>query len=178
MAGQIAGRPEPSKATWRFKLGVLLICLVGAAWLLVPILAWMQASAATIATATGIIFIWNKAVILLAVAVMGKPGFQQLKTTIFGAFRFPPESAVSPARYNFGLVMFVLPLVTAVLEPYIDAAWPGLRPQLLQLQVLGDLIFLASFIVLGGHFWDKFRALFVRTARVSDAVDDFSARAN
>lgn len=177
MAGQIAEEPEPGKATWRFKLGVFLICLVGAAWLFVPILAWMQASAATIATATGIIFIWNKAVILLAVAVMGKPGFQQLKSAIFGVFRFPPESAISPARYNFGLFMFLLPLVTAVLEPYIDAAWPSLRPKLLQLQVAGDLMFLASFIVLGENFWDKFRALFVRTARVTGTTD-FAKRLN
>ncbi|NVD38082.1 transporter suffix domain-containing protein [Ensifer sp. HO-A22] len=172
MAGHTAERIEPGKATWRFKLGILLLCLVGAAWLLVPALAWAGASAATIATATGIIFIWNKVVILMTVAVMGKPGFQQLKGAIFGAFRLPPESIVGPLRYNIGLVMFLVPLMAAVLEPYIDAAWPALRPNLWQLQLIGDLIFLASFPVLGGNFWEKFRSLFIRTVQVLDAKEE------
>lgn len=166
MAGLQDTQPEVS--TWRFKAGIALLCLVGAAWLLVPIAAWLGASAGTIATLTGLIFIWNKVIILLMIAVMGKPGFQQLKAKVVAAFRFPPESSIGPTRYGVGLVMFCLPLLAAVLEPYIDAAWPELRPNLLELQILGDVVFLASFLVLGGNFWDKIRALFIRTARVVD----------
>jgi hypothetical protein len=32
------------------------------------------------------------------------------------------------------------------------------------LQVLGDLMLIGSFFVLGGDFWTKIHALFVRTA--------------
>lgn len=168
MAGQGSQAAQPSMSTWRFKAGVFLLGLVIAAWLLVPVAAWLGASAGTIATLTGLIFIWNKAVILLMIAVMGKPGFQQLKSKVLAAFRFPPESSISPARYNIGLVMFCVPLATSALEPYIDAAFPELRPNLFELQILGDLVFLASFLVLGGNFWAKIRALFSRTARVFD----------
>lgn len=168
MAGQGLEDAEPTGPTWRFKAGIVLLCLVAAAWLLVPVAAWLGASAGTIATLTGLIFIWNKVVILLMIAVMGKSGFQQLKAKVLGVFRFPPESNITPARYSIGLVMFCVPLITAVLEPYIDAAWPALRPRLLELQILGDVIFLASFLVLGGNFWDKIGALFIRTARVVD----------
>ncbi|MNJ80684.1 hypothetical protein D3C77_791590 [compost metagenome] len=63
--------------------------------------------------------------------------------------------------------MFCLPLVTALLEPYVDNLWPGLRPNLWQVQLLGDLMLIASFFVLGGNFWEKLRALFIRTARVT-----------
>ncbi|QRM55312.1 transporter suffix domain-containing protein [Sinorhizobium sp. BG8] len=178
MRDHTAERDELGKATWRFKLGILLICLVGAAWLIVPALAWAGASAGTIATATGIIFIWNKVVILITVAVMGKPGFQQLKSAVFGVFRLGPKSIVGPLRYNVGLVMFTVPLIAAILEPYIDAAWPELRPHLWELQLLGDLIFLSSFLVLGGNFWEKIRSLFIRTARVVDTKEEFPTTAS
>lgn len=167
----------PGKSTWRFKAGIFLLCMVGAAWLLVPVAAWAGASAGTIATLTGMIFIWNKAIILLMVAVMGKPGFQELKAKVLDVFRFSPESHIGPVRYNVGLVMFSMPLITAVLEPYIYAAWPALRPQMLGLQIIGDLMFLVSFLVLGGSFWEKIRALFIRTARVVDAAEDVSTTA-
>jgi hypothetical protein len=62
--------------------------------------------------------------------------------------------------------MFCLPLLTSWLEPYIDAVAPGLRPNIWQLQLLGDVMFLASFFVLGGNFWEKIRSLFIRTSRV------------
>jgi hypothetical protein len=59
--------------------------------------------------------------------------------------------------------MFFLPILTSVLEPYIDEMWPGLRPNLWQAQLVGDIMLIASFFVLGGDFWSKLRGLFVRT---------------
>lgn len=156
---------EPA-ATWRFKLGIALVCLMALMWLCVPLMAWSGVSSTRIAAITGVIFIANKVILLLVIAVMGKSGFQQLKSKIFGAFSLSRDESVGQARYNLGLVMFCLPLISASLEPYLDALAPGLRPNLWQLQVLGDVLFIASFFVLGGGFWDKIRALFVRDSRV------------
>ncbi|MCY0853855.1 hypothetical protein [Cupriavidus sp. D39] len=36
-----------------------------------------------------------------------------------------PSDTVGPTRYAIGLVMFCLPLVSAMLEPYVDQFWPG-----------------------------------------------------
>jgi hypothetical protein len=80
-------------------------------------------------------------------------------------------------RHVIGLVMFCVPLISAMLEPYVDYLWPGLRPNLWQLQALGDLMLIASFFVLGGDFWNKIRALFVRTAKVVDVGDAGAAAA-
>ena len=66
-------------------------------------------------------------------------------------------------RHAIGLVMFTLPLLTSMLEPYVDQIWPGFRPRLWQAQLLGDVMLVASFFVLGGDFWNKLRALFVRS---------------
>ena len=150
---------------WRFKLGMGLFVLAFALWLIVPIAASVGTPAARVAALTGAIFVANKVLLVSCIAVMGKPGFQQLKQRVFGqAKRLAPTKTVGPTRHFIGLVMFCLPLISAMLEPYVDTIWPGLRPNIWQLQALGDLMLIASFFVLGGDFWSKIHALFMRTA--------------
>ncbi|RQH00597.1 transporter suffix domain-containing protein [Paraburkholderia dinghuensis] len=160
--------------TWRFRAGIGVFVLAYAAWVLVPLAALAGISAAGIATLTGAIVVANKLMLLACVAVMGKPGFERLKVHLLRHFRplFPADT-VGPVRYAIGLVMFCLPLVSGMLEPYVDAIWPGLLPHRWEVQLLGDLMLVASFLVLGGDFWNKFRALFIRSARV---VDDGESR--
>jgi hypothetical protein len=163
----IGGSPS---AGWRFKLGILIFVLAFAVWLLVPLAAGFGASTARIAALSGVIFVANKILLVICVAVMGKAGFQQLKTAAFGYARsLSSAETVGPTRYAIGLVMFCLPLLTAMLDPYIDLLWPDLMPNAWQFRTLGDLMLLVSFFVLGGDFWNKIQALFVRTARVVDA---------
>ena len=67
----------------------------------------------------------------------------------------------------------MVPLISALVEPYVDAIAPDLTPDGWIPQVLGDLVLIASFFVLGRNFWEKAAALFVRTARVIDtSVED------
>jgi hypothetical protein len=172
MTTQTQGAGGETSVGWRFKLGIVIIALMFAIWLLIPLAASMKASAGTIAAMTGGIFIANKVLLVLTVAVMGKAGFQQLKRYMFGCVSgLAPNATVSSLRYPTGLVMFCLPLASGILAPYVDALWPGLRPNSWQLQILGNLILIASFFVLGGNFWGKLRALFVRTAIAVDARD-------
>lgn len=61
--------------------------------------------------------------------------------------------------------MFVSPLLAGWLHPYLAGRFPtfiGLGPVF---HVVGDLVFISSFFVLGGDFWDKIRALFVYEAK-------------
>jgi hypothetical protein len=172
MTTHTQGAGGQTSVGWRFKLGIVIIALMFAIWLLIPLAASMKASAGTIAAITGGIFIANKVLLVLTVAVMGKAGFQQLKRYMFGYVSgLAPNATVSPLRYQTGLVMFCLPLASGILAPYVDALWPGLRPNSWQLQLLGNLMLIASFFVLGGNFWGKLRALFVRTAIAVDARD-------
>lgn len=156
-------------AGWRFKLGVIIICLMLGSWLMVPIAAAAGVPGSKIAALTGVLFISNKILLILVIAVMGKSGFQQLKRSVFGyvsSLAPTTESEVGPVRHRIGVVMFCLPLISAFLEPYVDSIWPGLRPNIWQLQLLGDMMLIGSLFVLGGNFWEKVRALFIRTARV------------
>jgi hypothetical protein len=140
--------------------------LIALTWLLVPLAAWAGVSSPLIAAITSVIFTAKKVILLLVIAVMGKSGFQQLKSKIFGVFSLSPASSIGRARYNLGLVTFCLPLVPASLEPYVDAIAPGLRPNLWHLQLLGDLMLIASFFVPGGECWEKIRSQFIRDSRV------------
>jgi len=149
---------------WRFKCGIGIFIFALVLWCLIPLAASLDVPGSRIAALSATVFIANKILLIACIAVMGKDGFQQLKGMVFGhAKRLAPVQKVGPVRHTIGLVMFVLPLLTATLEPYIDQILPGFRPNLWQLQVLGDVMLIASFFVLGGDFWNKLRGLFVRT---------------
>ena len=159
--------PAEPGSTWRFKLGIGIFALAFALWLLIPLAAAIGVEGSRVAALTGAIFIANKVLLILCVAVMGKPGFQQLKRSVLSSFSgLITDGPVSRTRHVVGLVMFCLPLVTAMIEPYFDRLLPGVRPGYWQAQLIGDIMLIASFFVLGGDFWSKLRALFVRDARV------------
>ena len=64
-----------------------------------------------------------------------------------------------------GLAMFVAPMIFAWAGPYLQPLLPWLGAPSRVAAVAGDLVFVASFFVLGGDFWDKIRALFVQDTR-------------
>ena len=103
-----------------------------------------------------------------AIAVLGKPGWEWLKARIFGLLRraAPPDD-VGPTRYRIGLAMFVVPLLVGWLGPYLADSISLSESKAWVVHVAGDVLFLGSFLVLGGEFWDKVRALFVYGARAA-----------
>lgn len=103
---------------------------------------------------------------LIAVALLGKPGFAFLKHRI-GRFlrQYGPPATVSRPRYTVGLVMFTVPLLVAWVTPYAPYLLHGLDLNKLGIALAGDLTWGASLFVLGGDFWDKLRSLFVHGAR-------------
>lgn len=116
----------------------------------------------------GVFVIIPKLMILSIIMLLGKSGFAYLKAICFryiGGMVAPlaPARKVSRMRYRIGLVMFILPLIETWIVPYFEAAYPAFaewRP----MSWAWDLMLVASFFVLGGDFWDKFRALFVHGA--------------
>jgi hypothetical protein len=158
----VAGGPAKSTG-WRFKVGIALIALTALTWLLIPIQAALGMSAGTIATTVAGIAISNKVIILLAIAVMGKVGFQELKAKLF--HKLTPPVKVGPMRYRIGLVMFCLPLLQGLLETWASHIAPQLVANRLVVDIVMDVMLIASLFVLGGNFWDKLRALFFVDAR-------------
>jgi len=154
----------------RLILGVA-VWVAGAALSLamIPVVNASDLADALKATLNGILLLGvPKVFLFVAIAIMGKPGFAYLKSLIGGHLRrFAPPATVSPLRYKIGLILLITTIVLGSLGPYIahDAfAFRQEHPRILAL--MGDLLLLVSLFVLGGDFWDKLRALFVREATV------------
>jgi len=120
-------------------------------------------------TLNGILLLgFPKLFLVIAVAIMGKPGFAYLKSLIASHFRrLAPPATVSPLRYRIGLILFVTVIVLGSMGPYVAADLTPLRQEHPHIvAALGDLLLLVSLFLLGGDFWDKLRSLFIRDAKV------------
>ena len=151
----------------QFAIGVGLFVLGFAAPALIPVVTASDLSLGWKAGISGLLALGLPEIMMIAAAaVMGKAGLAELKRRLGRLLRrYGPADAVSPARYRVGLVMFVAPLLMGWLGPYLGDHLPGYATRPLSWSLSGDLVFLASFFVLGGDFWDKVRSLFVHRAR-------------
>ena len=61
--------------------------------------------------------------------------------------------------------MLFLPLAVALLEPYVTLLGVDQHLPHWIYGAVDDTLFLASFFVLGGEFWDKVKALFMYEAK-------------
>lgn len=161
-------QPKVPVVGWRLKIGIGLFGLSIALPVLgVPLLATMGHSAKTVATVSGVLLVCAEVFGLIAVAVMGKSGFAYIKNSIFGFLKkHGPPAEVSRTRYTIGLVMFSLPILFGWVSIYIPELIPGFTLTPYYYAIGGDLLLLASLIVLGGNFWDKVRALFIYDSEV------------
>jgi len=103
---------------------------------------------------------------IIAVAILGKDGFAYLKK-VLGKYLKPlaPPDEVSRARYNFGLVLFSVPILVGLLLPYMELEFHFVKDIPFFLYPVSDLMIISSLFILGGNFWDKLRALFVHQAK-------------
>jgi hypothetical protein len=88
-----------------------------------------------------------------------------LKKVVFS--KFAPADEVGPLRYRIGLVMFTIPILRSLFESYPSHADLGIVENHLWVDIVMDIMLFASVFVLGGNFWDKIRALFIRDAHVA-----------
>jgi hypothetical protein len=135
--------------------------------LLVPLVAASGLSSGWKTTVSGLLVLGiPELFMLVAVAIMGKQGYEYLKSKLFGLFRKQVmPMRVSRARYRVGIVMFSTPLLFGWVTPYLrllaDVDLADLR-----VVIALDLLLLAAVVVLGGDFWDKIRSLFVHGSSV------------
>ena len=157
---------RPTEVGWRVKAG-FAVFVASLAWpVLLPILPLLGASGATVAAFGAIMVVAAEIMLLAGAALAGKEGFALIKSRVFGFFKtLGPPKEVSRARYGMGLVLFTLPLLFGWASPYLGHHLPGFDEHPLTFAIAGDVVLLISLFVLGGDFWDKLRALFVRGAR-------------
>ena len=159
---------EKQTAGWRLKLGAALFGLsivlpvVG-----IPLVTALGLSTTMTASVSGALLVGAEVLGVCAVAVMGKSGYAFIKNRVFGFLKqHGPPQKVSRGRYNIGLVIFCVPLLFGWLSPYISKWVPGFLSNPLPFAIGGDILILASLLILGGDFWDKIRSLFIHDTEV------------
>lgn len=104
---------------------------------------------------------------LIAVAVMGKQGYEFIKEKALKHLKsFAPVDAVSLTRYRIGLIIFSLPIIIGIAEPYLAYYISFFRELPIWWYIFTDILFVSSFFVLGGDFWDKLSGLFKYNVKV------------
>jgi hypothetical protein len=150
----------------RLTFGAIVFGLGFLSPLLIPLVTRSELSTTWKATISGLLaFGIPEIFILIAVAILGKEGYAFLKSKI-GTFLkpFAPADKVSKTRYNVGLFFFFSPLLIGWASPYLLMYFSELESTPLQYYIMGDVVFILSFFLLGGDFWDKFRSLFKQDA--------------
>ena len=154
----------------RYYMGLTVLVCSFLSPLLIPLVAASNTPAQLKAIVSGLLALGIPELgILAAVAILGKAGYQQIKRQFFSFIKqHGPPDKVSSLRHKIGLVMFCGPLLLAVIQPYAEHVFVEetigqiLIANKFIVAFLGDIVFIFSFIVLGGDFWDKIRALFIQ----------------
>ena len=156
-----------SKGRLFFGASILVIGFMSP--LLIPLVTGTGWSVGVKTTISGLLaFGIPEVFMLIAIAVMGKEGYEYIKDKAFKYLkRFAPPDTVTLTRYRIGLAMFSLPLLFGWLQPYLGHYFAFLNTLPTWQYVVGDIIFFASFFVLGGDFWDKFSGLFKYEAKIN-----------
>ncbi len=167
-----AGTDSSAPYGWHLKVGAVLFGLsIVVPVLGVPVVAILNLGGTITATLSGGVLLVGELLGLAAVAVMGKPGYIFLKGKVAALLkRYGPPQTVSRRRYRIGLALFCVPLFFGWVSVYIPGLLPGFQHTPLPYAFAGDLMFITSFFVLGGDFWDKLQALF-RHNGVDDRED-------
>lgn len=134
-------------------------------FLVLPFLPISNVKAVSIATG---LLISAEVSFLLSVALLGKPFIQLLKSKIKGSISRKKDDAplkpVGKLRHRVGITML---LVASILPYFLTEIALALgfvekygHTALINLLVIGDVLFITSFFILGGGFWGRVNKLF------------------
>ena len=160
---------EPSVSPIRIKLGLAIFVAGFLSPLLIPVVKATQISTAWKLAISGALAVGVPEVLsVMAIAIMGKAGFNAIKAAVFKWFKkYAPPDVVGRTRYRVGLMMFVLPILFGWLAPYASHLIPGYASHRLAVSLSGDVVLISSLFILGGDFWDKVRSLFIHKAKAN-----------
>ena len=116
----------------------------------------------------GIFWLTAPAMKITSVAILGKPSYLFIKSIFRHYFvRVIKPYHASRLRYNIGLILFCLPLIPTYIMAYAPLFFSSNFYLRVILNISFDAVFIISLFVLGGDFWDKLKALFTFSAKVS-----------
>jgi len=165
MNEHLAVQPEAVTRGWRPKFGVLLLILAVVSPLLAPLILAADLPMATRRAMAGLLlFGVPMALMLVVVAMIGRPAYVFITSRTLGHGAFTEEVGVT--RYRIGLAMVMIAALVSWIEPLVSPHVPVMQARRVLIGAIADGMVLIGLFVLGGVFWDKVRALFVHDSRV------------
>ncbi|MDP1835432.1 MAG: hypothetical protein Q8K75_05830 [Chlamydiales bacterium] len=151
----------------RFYLGSTLFVLGLILPVFIPVILALDLSSATkVALSAFFSFGLPELLMLAAVPIMGREGFDWIKNKTYRLFRkYTTPHKVSRTRYRTGLFLFVIALLQGLIVPYFIDLIPFYADHLIAYNVALGMLLVLSLILLGDDFWDKIRALFCYNAK-------------
>jgi hypothetical protein len=162
----MTSQPETSKS--KLILGGIILVVGFMSPLLIPLVLGSDLSISYKKILSGLLaFGVPELFMIIAVAVMGKQGYEFIKEKALKYLkRFAPSDEVSLVRYRIGLIMFSVPIIFGIAQPYLAYYISFFKELPLWWYITSDILFVSSFFVLGGDFWDKLSGLFKYNVKV------------
>ena len=144
--------PETSNS--KLILGVLILIVGFMSPLLMPLVIGSDLSVSYKNILSGLLaFGIPEIFMVVAVAVMGKQGYEFIKEKAFKYLKkFAPADSVSLKRYRIGLIMFSIPIIIGLILPYSTYFLPLAKEIPVWWYIISDMLFVSSLFVLGGDF--------------------------
>lgn len=98
---------------------------------------------------------------LIALVILGKDGFEYLKSKIkraIGDLLFP--ATVGRLRHRIGVCLLVMVLLSAWIGPYLSIVDPAFSERMAMFGLAGDAVLMIALVLLGPGFWRKIGDLF------------------
>ena len=153
----------------KLRFGAVILVVGFLSPLLIPLVLASNWSAATKSIISGLLaFGIPELFMLIAIAIMGKQGYQYIKGKAFKYLKkIAPPDTVGPVRYRIGMLMFSIPVLIGILQPYLAYFIPFFKANPLWFHIGMDMTFIIGIFVLGGDFWDKLSGLFQYKAKIA-----------
>ncbi len=156
--------PPKTRKSLRYRLGMLCLAVSFISPLLalgVPLLGLGKTASATL---VGALLVGGPEVFLiLGAALAGQEAREAIKSKVRALFgRKTPGRPAGRGRYATGLVLLVAGnvfLLTVAYEPFLSGTIIT-QDTRLYFDLLGDLIIITGFFLLGEQFWEKMKRLF------------------
>ena len=164
MTADQASAPPPG---WRFRTGIFFFVFGWVCPLFIPLVTASDLPAAWKTSLSGLLLVGGPELFgFAAIFFLGKSGFNYIKSKVMAFLkRHAAPRVVSRGRYRFGLVILIFLTIFGTFIYYAPDLIPGYTENRLIMNLIADFLFIASFFILGGDFWDKFRALFIYEAK-------------
>ena len=150
-----------------FYIGAAILLIGFLLPMLIPLVACLEIPTEARTLISGVLLVGGPEVFsLIAIAIMGKPGFIYIKAKVFAMFkRALPTGEVSRLRYNIGLVLLIPHVFFAYIIFYVPHWLPGYDEHRVAMNLTADCLLVITLFILGEDFWDKLRALFIYDAK-------------